>query len=87
MSAAGAFIPPLFVFPRNRMVNVIMNGAPAGAIDGVSDRGSGYIDSITFMTWLKHFAAIAGCSKDDPHILLLDGHDSHKTLQAIDFAS
>lgn len=81
MSAAGAFIPPLFVFPRKRMVNVLMNGAPAGAIGG-----SGYIDSITFMTWLKHFAAIADCTKDDPHILLLDGHESHKTLEAIDFA-
>ena len=86
MSTAGAFIPPLFVFPRKRMVNVLMNGAPAGAIGGVNDRGSGYIDSITFMTWLKHFAAIAGCTKDDPHILLLDGHESHKTLEAIDFA-
>ncbi|KAI0229911.1 hypothetical protein LSAT2_019672 [Lamellibrachia satsuma] len=86
MSAAGAFIPPLFVFPRKRMVNVLMNGAPAGAIGGVNDRGSGYIDSITFTTWLKHFAAIAGCTKDDPHILLLDGHESHKTLEAIDFA-
>lgn len=52
----------------------------------VNDRGSGYIDSITFMTWLKHFSSIAGCSKDDPHILLLDGHESHKTLEAIDFA-
>ena len=77
MSAAGAFISPLFVFPRKRMVNVLMDGAPAGAIGGVNDRGSGYIDSITFMTWLKHFAAIAGCIKDDPHILLLDGHESH----------
>ena len=38
------------------------------------------------MTWLKHFAAIAGCTKDDPHIVLLDGHESHKTLEAIDFA-
>ena len=48
-----------------------------GAIGGVNDRGSGYIDSITFMTWLKHFAAIAGCTKGDTHILLLDGHESH----------
>ena len=86
MSAAGAFIPPLFVFPHKRMVNVLMNGAPAGAIGGVNDCGSGYIDSITFMMWLKHFAVIAGCTKDDPHILLLDGHESHKTLEAIDFA-
>ena len=85
MSAAGAFIPPLFVFPRKRMPDALMNGSPAGALGVVNDRGSGYIDSITFMTWLKHFATIAGCSKDDQHILLLDGHESHKTLEAIDF--
>ena len=86
MSAAGAFIPPLFVFPHKRMPDALMNGSPAGALGVVNDRGSGYIDSITIMTWLKHFATIAGCSKDDPHILLLDGHESHKTLEAIDFA-
>ena len=86
ISAAGAFIPPLFVFLHKRMPDSLMNGAPAGALGVVNVRGSGYIDSITFMTWLKHFSSIAGCSKDDPHILLLDGHESHKTFEAIDFA-
>ena len=47
---------------------------------------SSMIDSTTFMTWLKHFSSIVGCSKDEPHILLLDGNESHKTLEAIDLA-
>ncbi|CAM1311604.1 Uncharacterised protein r2_g2208 [Pycnogonum litorale] len=32
MNAAGAFIPPLLVFPRQRMKPEIMNGAPPGSI-------------------------------------------------------
>ena len=85
ISAAGAYIPPLFVFPRKRMVPSLMIGTPAGAIGEVNARGSGYIDSSLFMTWLRHFAAVAGCNKENPHVLLLDGHESHKTLDAIDF--
>ena len=45
MSAAGCFVPPLFVFPLKRMVTSIMHGAPPGSIGAVNDRGSGYLDS------------------------------------------
>ena len=85
ISTAGAYIPPLFVFPRKRMVPSLMIGAPAGAIGEVNARGFGYIDSRLFMTWLRHFATVAGCNKENPHVLLLDGRESHKTLDAIDF--
>ena len=85
ISAAGAYIPPLFVFPRKRMVPSLMIGAPAGAIGEVNARGSGYIDSSLFMAWLRHFAAVACCNKENPHVLHLDGHESHKTLDAKDF--
>ena len=86
MSAAGNFIPPLFIFPRKRMVAALMNGAPAGSISGVNERGSGYIDGNLFVRWLQHFVAVTNCSRAQPHLLILDGHESHKTLQAIDFA-
>ena len=86
MSAAGCFVPPLFVFPRKRMVTSIMHGAPPGSIGAVNDRVSGYIDSALFLSWFKHFVQFAGCKKNEPHLLLLDGHESHKTLKAIEFA-
>ena len=85
VSAAGSYIPPLFVVPRKRMVMSLMNGAPAGSIGAVNERGSGYIDGALFMKWLKHFVEITGCTKEHPHLLLLDGPESHKTLEAIDF--
>ena len=76
MNATGGFIPPLFVFPR----------CPDGAIGTVNERGSGYIDSALFLVWLKHFVSFTGCTKDNRHVVLLDGHVSHTTLEAIEFA-
>ncbi|KAK2158686.1 hypothetical protein LSH36_165g00016 [Paralvinella palmiformis] len=39
-----------------------------------------------FIRWLQHFITITGCTLVSPHILLLDGHVSQKTLDAIAFA-
>ena len=86
MNATGGFIPPLFVFPRKRMLDSLMNGCPDGAIGTVNERGSGYIDSALFLVWLKHFVSFTGCTKDNRHVVLLDGHVSHTTLEAIEFA-
>ena len=80
------FIPPLFVFPGKRTLNQLMNGAPAGAIGGINDRGSGSTDSALFLRWIRHFVSMAGCTKDSPHILLVGGHESHKTPEVVDFA-
>ena len=38
------------------------------------------------MKWLKHFISIAKPSKEEKHLIILDGHHSHKTLQAVEFA-
>jgi len=85
VSAAGSYIPPLFVFSRKRMVTALMNGALVGMIGAVDEHGSGYSDADVFMKWLKH-VEMAGCTKEHPHVFLLGGHKSHKTLEAIDFA-
>ena len=86
VSAAGVFIPPLFVFPRKRMLNQLMNGAPASVIGSVNDRGSRYADSALFLRWIRRFVSMARCTKDSPHILLVGGDESHKTLEVIKFA-
>ncbi len=84
MNAVGTYIPPMFIFPRKRMVESLMNGAPSGSI-GVCTP-SGWTDSGCFMHWLKHFVSIVKPSKDDKHIIILDGHHSHKTLEVVSFA-
>ena len=68
------------------MIASLMNSAPGGTIAGVIQRGSGYQDGDLFKRWLQHFITIAGCTLESPHILLLDGHVSHKRLDAIKFA-
>ena len=44
------------------------------------------MEAEVFITWLKHFQKWTHSSPSNPQLLLLDGHHSHKTLEAIDFA-
>ena len=82
-NGAGAYIPPMIIFPRVRMLPVLMRGAPVDAIGGVSK--SGWTDANLFITWLKHFQKIVNASNENPKIIILDGHHSHKTLEAVTF--
>jgi len=84
MNAAGTFVPPAFIFPRKRMAQPLMNGAPAGALGLCS--ASGWTDNDIFLRWLEHFVAFVKCTPEAPHILLLDGHHSHKTMEACLYA-
>ncbi|KAK0133684.1 hypothetical protein N1851_030819 [Merluccius polli] len=81
MNAAGQFVPPQFIFPRKRMNERLLYGAPAGSIGGVTD--SVWMDGTLFIQWLRHFCDTIGCTPQRPHILILDGHHSHKTLGAV----
>ena len=72
MNASGTFVPPLFVFPRKRMLDVLMRGGPTGSIGKASK--SGWTDGTIFVEWLRHFVDVVKCTRDSPHILLLDGH-------------
>ena len=83
-SAAGSYLPPMFIYPRKRMLAQLLTGAPPQSIGCKSD--SGWTDASLFLDWLKHFASFTCCSKDNPHVVILDGHHSHKTLAAVNFA-
>lgn len=84
MSAAGQYLPPMMIWPRKRLPDALMRGAPPGSIGAVSDNG--WTDSKLFVKWLLHFVEITKASKDSPHILIVDGHNSHKSLDAVDLA-
>lgn len=84
MNAAGIYIPPMLIFPRMRMIEALMKNAPPGAIGRASK--SGWTDGVLFVDWLHHFVDVVKPTKERPHILLLDGHLSHKTLEAVTFA-
>lgn len=79
-NATGNFIPPMAIFKGKRFLPEFSDGFPNGSLITMTD--SGWINEEAFMKWLQHFEAhrVPG-----PCILLLDGHASHKTLQALQF--
>lgn len=73
MSAAGSFIPPLFIFPRKRMKDELMDQATSIAVA----HETGWMQSHIFVTWFKHFLKHANPSETRPVLLILDGHKTH----------
>lgn len=83
MSAAGGFVPPMFIFPRKRMTPQLEKDGPAGAIYKCSDNG--WINEHLFFEWLQHFAMYTKPSSQAPVLLILDNHASHTSLMIYDF--
>lgn len=83
MNACGSFIPPAFIFPRKRMRDELMIGAPPDAVGFVHK--SGWMTTEVFITYLKHLCAHARPSVQDPIVLIVDNHASHISLDAVDF--
>lgn len=66
------------------MLDILLRGSPPGTVAGCSDNGR--VTSDLFVKWLKHFAQHARPSRERTAILLVDGHASHKSLNAVEFA-
>lgn len=85
MSASGTFIPPFLIFPRKKFSPQLMKGAPVGSV-GIC-HPSGWVQTYIFTDWFKHFISKTKPSKEDPVLLILDGHYSHtKNIELIDLA-
>lgn len=85
MNACGTYVPPLIIFPRKNMAQELMDGAPAGSIGDCHP--SGWIQTHLFTKWFRHFINFTKPSKDDPIILVLDGHYTHtRNIDAINLA-
>ncbi|XP_008480367.1 jerky protein homolog-like, partial [Diaphorina citri] len=80
MSAGGTFIPPMFIFKRKRMNELLMKGASSDMVATVSD--SGWTNEDIFVDWLRHFVKNAKPTPEEPILLILDNHESHISLQA-----
>lgn len=71
----GTFIPPMVIFPRQRMKVEPQDGSPPGTV--FACHPSGWMQTEIFTQWFKHFLRFAKPSKDDPVLLVLDGHATH----------
>ena len=84
-SAAGAYMPPMLIFPRKRKQKEFEIGLPPGSWAEVHE--TGWMTSDIFVTWFRKFIEFSNSSKDSPVLLLLDGHVTHtKNLEVIDLA-
>ena len=78
-SAAGHYIPLMFVFPRKRMSPQLERDGPPGAVYRCSSNG--WMTTELFTDWMKHFAEQSNASVDNPVLLVMDNHSSHISLQ------
>jgi DDE superfamily endonuclease/helix-turn-helix, Psq domain len=84
MCAAGTFIPPCIIFPRKRWKPELADNGPPGTLNLCQENG--WMTSDLFLQWLQHFAAYTAPSPGNKVLLLLDGHSSHKSYEAVKYA-
>lgn len=84
-SASGTFVPPFFIFKRKRLNPRLLDGAPPCAEATTTD--SGWINSQKFLDWLQIFVQKVRPNEENKALLILDGHESHKSYEALDFAT
>jgi hypothetical protein len=75
MSAAGSFMPPMFVWPRLGMKEEFTVGAPNGSFHACNP--SGWITVEIFEQWFDKFIIFSGACSTKKVLLILDGHRSH----------
>lgn len=80
INASGEYIPPMFIYPRKRMSELLTRGGPPNAIYHCSSNG--WINEDLFVTWLQHFISYAKPTRENPILLIIDNHKSHTTLAA-----
>ena len=85
MSAAGQFVPPMIVFPRQRMKTELMEGTLPGSV--YRCHPSGWMQTDIFTDWFRHFILHSASSVTNPSLLILDGHATHsKNIETINLA-
>ncbi|KAK4303085.1 hypothetical protein Pmani_024869 [Petrolisthes manimaculis] len=83
--ANGNALPPCFVFPRVRFDEArMMKGAPLGCKGLVHP--SGWMTSSNFLYVLQHFVSHTRCSQEHKVLLIMDNHESHLSIDAINYA-
>ena len=85
-NAMGTQIPPFLVFAGQRFRQELLQGCVPGTSGDVSP--SGWSNSDIFKTYLQtHFLNyVQGLTKDQPILVIFDGHKSHVSISVIDWA-
>ncbi|XP_047033430.1 uncharacterized protein LOC124639949 [Helicoverpa zea] len=84
ISAGGQAVPPVLVFPRKNTNPRMAVGTPPGSL--ILANPSGWMNSELFLDVMKHFIRRTGTTKEYPSILIMDNHESHLSIEALDLA-
>ena len=78
-SAAGNYVPPMLIFPRQRWKEELIDGAPPGSKHT-------YISDM-FVQWFNNFLQVSSRGPNKPVLLVHDGHATHtKNITVLDLA-
>jgi hypothetical protein len=83
-NAEGDFLPPYFIIKRTTNVAKFAENLPSGSEVYVGKSSWQTTDS--FVQWLNFFIETVQPEEHKPVLLIVDGHASHKTLDAIELA-
>lgn len=84
VSVTGNSIPPYFVFPRVHFHDHFLANGPIGCKGGANL--SGLMKESHFVDFLKHFVNHTKPTNEKPCLLLLDNHDSHLSIDGLNYA-
>src|SRR5450759_3875476 len=85
VNAAGHAIPSFYIFRGRRFRKNYIQHCEARATMSMQPRA--WMTSYLFSAWISHFIEsvrhLGGISPERRHLLLLDGHNSHVTLNVV----
>jgi hypothetical protein len=85
INAAGSSIPSFYIFRGKRFRQNCIEKCEAGTTMAMQQRA--WMTSYLFSAWMSHFIASVrgrgGISPENRHLLILDGHNNHVTLDVV----
>lgn len=84
VDASGNSMPPFFLFPKKKMQSCFLDNVSDGSAGFAND--SGWMAQPEFVRYMNHFIGFANPTPSNPVLLLLDNHDSHLSIEALDLA-
>ena len=76
-------VPPFLIFPRVNFKDHMLHGTPPGSARSATKNG--WSNSDIFMEILNHFKNATRCTKETPVILYMDNHESHISIDSLNF--
>lgn len=82
--ASGQALPPVLVFPRKNYKEHMLKGAPPGSL-GLANP-TGWMNAELFVKVIEHFVRNTSANLNNPALLVMDNHESHLSIEALDLA-